>query len=623
MLHTIKKTDYESKGGLKNILKENLFFLAKDVFFYITLITLLLKSIFFVLLINSDKAIKLNPAWAFYGDPHILVYVCFIAVFLSFSFLFRKRAHVWYLIIFNILFTMLLVSDLWYYRGFNSFITLHVFDQATNLDNLSSDIVSMMRGIDILFFIDIFVLIPLALIFKKAYKNHRRFPLLFITISLISVAYIWFAHYKIDIVEKGQKTILFRICWTPNQTMANLSPIGYHIYDGYNFWLDNKPFEMSEKDKTEINNWFNAKKENLPDNGYKGLFKDKNLIVLQVESLENFVINQKINNQEITPNINKLLKNSLYFSNYHEQVYNGTSSDADLMTNTSIYPIRRGSTFFRFPNNSYNSLPKLLEKDGYSTTAIHPDKGSYWNWQPALTSIGFQKTIDSSHFNMDETIGLGLSDGSYLKQVEPIIASQKQPFYDFLVTLTSHGPFDLPKQYRELKLDPKLEDTKMGGYLQSIHYVDKHIGLLIDKLEKEGTLDNTVLVIYGDHTGIHKYYDDEVSKITPQESWWNDNNWRIPLIMYSKNLSNQEIKTIGGQVDLFPTLSYLMGINPSDYESTAIGRNLLNTKKNFAVLASGKYIGDKTSDQEEQDAIKGIDIADKIIRSNYFKNYSK
>lgn len=529
----------------------------------------------------------------------------------------------WYLIIFNILITVLIVGDLWYYRGFNSFLSLHVLDQATNLDNLSSDIVSMMRPIDLIFIIDLFIMTPIMIKFKDAYKKQRRRPLLFLTFTVLSVGIIALSHYKIDLVEKGQKTILFRICWTPNQTMANLSPIGYHIYDSYNYWLDNKPFNLADEDKKDIEKWFKDKKENLPDNKYSGMFKGKNLIVLQVESLENFVINQKINNQEITPNLNKLLKNSLYFSDYHEQVYNGTSSDADLMTNTSVYPIRRGSTFFRYPNNSYNSLPKLLEKQGYSTVGIHPDKGSYWNWMPALNSIGFQKTIDSTHFNMDETIGLGLSDGSYLRQVEPVIKEQKQPFYSFLVTLTSHGPFDLPKQYRELKLDEKLDETKMGGYLQSVNYVDKQIGILIDKLDRDGILDNTVLVIYGDHTGIHKYYEDEVAKITPQEDWWKGNNWRIPLIVYQKNAAGEEIKTIGGQVDLMPTIASLMGVNSEEFEDTAMGRNLLNTKKNFTVLASGEYIGEKVSEDDTQHAVKGIEIADKIIRSNYFKNYKK
>ncbi len=105
--------------------------------------------------------------------------------------------------------------------------------------------------------------------------------------------------------------------------------------------------------------------------------KGKNLIYIQVESLENFVIGKTVNGKEITPNLNKLVQKSLYFPNTFEQVNEGTSSDADLMVNTSMLPLRQGSTFFRYPNTNYNSLPNLLEGEGYATSAIHPDKGSF------------------------------------------------------------------------------------------------------------------------------------------------------------------------------------------------------------------------------------------------------
>jgi phosphoglycerol transferase MdoB-like AlkP superfamily enzyme len=579
----------------------------------------LIKSLLFLGVIATEKATSIDFTRAFFGEPHLIVYTCFILIFLSFSFLFKGKAQLVVMAIFNLAFTLLLIADLWYYRGFNNFVTAHNLKMTGNLDNLLSDVLSMMRPIDFLFIIDLFLLFFMCIKLKGMYSKKKRSISAFFGIILLSISYISIIHYKVDIFEKGQNTILFRICWTPNQTMANLSPIGYHIYDVYNYWSESKPYHLSSNERTEIEQWYKDKKETLEPNQYKGMLKGKNLIVIQVESLENFVVNQKIEDQEISPNINKLLKNSLYFKNYHEQVYNGTSSDADLLTNTSVYPVRRGSTFFRYPYNTYNSLPNLLEKQGYATTAIHPDKGSYWNWQPALKSIGFQNTIDSASFNMDETIGLGLSDGSYLKQVEPIIKSQKAPFYTFLVTLTSHGPFDLPEEYRELKLQQELDKSKMGGYFQSIHYVDKHIGILMDNLDRSGMLDNSVVVIYGDHTGVHKYYEDEVAKLSKQEDWWKGNNCRIPLIIYDKSLSGEEISTIGGQVDLLPTLAYLMGIEDSDYNSTAMGRNLLNTKKNYTVLSNGEFIGEAATDKEKEDAIKGLELADKIIRSDYFK----
>lgn len=95
------------------------------------------------------------------------------------------------------------------------------------------------------------------------------------------------------------------------------------------YFTNSKLYTLSYQDKEEIKEWYDKNIENLPDNQYAGMVKGKNLLVIQVESLENFVINQKIQGQEITPNLNRLLKNSLYFDNYHENVNNGISPDSD------------------------------------------------------------------------------------------------------------------------------------------------------------------------------------------------------------------------------------------------------------------------------------------------------
>ena len=621
--------DFKTK--FSNILKLSFEKVKSNKLFIFTTLILLLKSILFLGIVASKGASSINMSEAFFNTNDYSVYIFFIIPFVAIYFLFKGSAKAWYLVILNLVFSILVTFDLWYYRGFASFLSPYLLKTTTNLDGLSGDIMSMSRPIDILFFIDIAVILFFLFRIKGAYKKKARRPLAFVILLILSVSFISLIHYKDDELEKGANKIVFRICWTPNQTMANLAPIGYHLYDTYTYFQENSTLKLSDANKKEISDWFKENQENLPDNKYKGMFKGKNLIYIQVESLENFVLNQKVDGQEITPNINKLLKNSLYFSDYHEEVYNGTSSDSDLMSNTSVYPVRTGSTFFRFPSNTYNSMPKLLEQEGYNTLALHPDKGSYWNWMPALKSIGFQQTFDTASFKQDEFIGLGLSDGTFLSQVAQILAKQKTPFYSFMVTLTSHGPFDLPKKYRELKLTNDLDKSKLGGYFQAIHYTDKQIGLFMDSLKANNLLDNSVIVLYGDHTGVHKYYDDEIQELTPHESWWDNNNKRIPLIVYQDKLQQpEEIKTIGGQVDNMPTLLYLMGVDENKYKDTVMGKNLLKTNRNFTVHADGSIV-DKPSNpadkvtsapptQEQIDhARKGIlKIADEVIRSNYF-----
>ncbi|MCX7922653.1 MAG: LTA synthase family protein [Clostridia bacterium] len=598
---------------LKNIL-------IKYALWYYTLLAVLLKSIAFLglTLDPAHSSIFFNKAYSIAYDK-ISFYLGFILIFLSFAFLFKKRFRLWYLIIFNLLASTVLLIDLWYFRGFSTIPTLHVLQQSSNLDNMSGSILAMVYPVDLVFIFDIVVMTIVSLIGKKINRDTPRNIIMFASFLIISLCMILYIPTMNILSGKNVwKSVVYM--YDSTVTSYNMSPIGYHIYSVYTFWKDSQTLELTPSGKEEISNWFEAKKENLPDNKYKGLFTGKNLIVIQVESLEAFVINKKIQGQEITPNLNKLLENSIYFSDFYEQVNEGNSSDAEFLANTSVYPLRQGSVFFRYPTNTYNkSLPNLLKSKGYSTLAIHPDDGSFWNWMVTLSSIGFDKCVDFKHFIYDEHIILGLSDGSYFKQVAPMLIKQKQPFYTFMITLTSHTPFDIPYQFRGLSLDKDFNYTTLGGYFQCINYVDRHLGAFIASLKEGGLLDNTVIAIYGDHEGIHKYFPKDVYDITPSESWWLENHKRVPFIIYSSDFKGEEIKTTGGQIDVLPTLSYLMGIDEKEHIHTAMGRNLLNTDKSFAIVKNGDYVGIKNSEEDAKNAVKGLDLADIIIRSNYFK----
>ena len=115
---------------------------------------------------------------------------------------------------------------------------------------------------------------------------------------------------------------------------------------------------------------------------------------------------------------------------------------------------------------------------------------------------------------------MGLSDGAFLGQLAPITLQQKNPFYLFMVTQTTHTPYALPNKYRELTIPESINKTKLGGYFQSLKYTDKQIGIYLSNLDKEGLLDNTVVVIFGDHEGMHKFYPTEIAGVKPSESWW-------------------------------------------------------------------------------------------------------
>jgi lipoteichoic acid synthase len=609
------------KALLARHLSEGVGFLRKDFIFFAFLVLLFLKSYLFVGVANNEGASSFSWTklmYSFDAPPHESVYMAFLLPLLGIAFLLKGKLHFWYLCCLNGILSLLMIGDLMYYRGFGDFISPYIFSQTSNLENLFGSIVSMLRPIDVLFVLDLIVLLPAGKKVSAYYRQIKRSFCIFSFCCLLTVATLSYQHYRLDVRNPANSSLFF-VDWAANQTMTHLSPTGYHLYDFYNYYTKNQAYEPTAGEVQEIAQWLYQNEECLPDNQFKGIFKGKNLLIVQVESLENFVINQKIDGQEITPNLNRLLKNSYYFSNMYEQVKDGNSSDADLMINTSVYPVTMGATFFRFPLNTYNSLPNLLEKKGYTSTAIDPEKGSYWNWLQALTAIGFDQTVDESYFKQDEKIGMGISDGSYFTQVAPLLAGKKQPFYTFMITLTSHSPFELPEQYQSLTLADPVKNTKLGGYFQCIHYTDREIGHFLEKLEQSHLLDNTVVAIYGDHTGVHKFYNDEVQQIDPGEMWWLDSSKRVPFLIYCKDLKGQKFTVTGGQIDIMPSLAYLFDLDPS-YKKTALGRNLFNTKKNFAVLASREFVGTAADDSEKTFLVKGIDISELIIRSNYYKH---
>ena len=585
-----------------------------DIFWLYTVFALLTKSIMLLglTLDQLHTTVLFTDAWRV-AYKHFAFYLGFVMLPLAFAFLFKKKGRMGFLIIINLIISILYCADLWYFRAFNTMPTMNVLKETPNLNNLSDSIIGMMRPVDLVFVCDFLLLIPFAAFAGKAFGSaRRRFVTFFIALAaaLGLLSYIPLKLYASGVNVKSSLVYMY----DSTVTSRNLSPLGYQMYSVYNSFSEGKTIQLSADEKNEISQWYEENKEDLPDNRYKGMFAGNNLLIIEIESLEKFVVNQKIDGQEITPNINRLLKNSLYFSDVHEQVHEGNTIDAEFIANTSLYPLIQGSTSFLYPYNNYeNTLPKIMKRNGYYTSDIQPDEGSFWNWMILMKSLGFEKCLDHSAFKEDEAFGMGISDESFLKQVEPIIVKQKQPFYTFMITQSSHTPFNLPHRLRELKLPAALDDTYLGGYFQSVHYMDRHLGAFLEGLEKDGILDNTVVVLYGDHEGIHKYFPDSLEDISLEGDWWKDNHKQTPLIIYQPGLKAEEITTTGGEIDILPTVCYLMGIDGEEHEGTAMGRNLLNTGRSFAVLQGG-------DPKQEEHAKKGLTIADKIIRSNYFDN---
>ncbi|MGU8333269.1 LTA synthase family protein [Clostridium perfringens] len=594
-------------------------FLKCNWVFIFLVVVLQVKSMMLLSMLRTPGSASMNFGIMYFTPPAIWAHIAIVTLIASFVYLFKGKGRMWAGIVIDILVTILFIADIWYYRVNGTFLSIRHIIEPGIFNPIGKSLFNF-KPIDLLFLLD-FVILFLVYKFtglkNVKYKSSLKTRLIaFISVFGISAIVIGFGHYYLDIAKKSDK-VLFRIAWAPFQTFSDISPLGYHGYDIY--YYTNKEMTLTDAQKNEIKTWFDENKEDLPDNKYKGMFEGKNLIAIQVESLENFVIGQKVYGQDITPNINKLLKNSLYFDNIKEQNNSGISSDCDLMVNTSILPVRDGSTFFGYPWTEYNTLQDLLNSKGYNTISTHPEVPGNWNWAEAHKSFKADKIWDASQFDQSEVIGLGMSDESYLKQIGDKLKKEKQPFYTFLVTLTSHGPFEVPEDKQYLNLPEDLNENMLGAYFQSVRYTDEAIGKFINQLKEEGLLENTVIMLYGDHCGVHKFYEDDIKDSPLEGDWWKDNEKEIPFMIYNPSIKGETISKEGGQIDFLPTIAYLLGFNRDKFDSTAMGRVLVNTNRNAIILNDGEIVGNPTP-KEKAHLEKSFNIADMVIQGNYFKN---
>jgi len=547
-----------------------------------------------------------------------------LAIYGIFSF-FTLQARKIGLYIVDFCLSVFLLAETLYMSYFHTPLKFFTLYQVTNLNGLGGSVLYLLHPLHILFFLD------LLLLFKPVFMQRHSGPGNIKLAALLLLGGCLFAAAK-----------PVKVVWIDNmpfRTMDALDAVkaygivGHHVIDLYNVITDWQTKELTEQEKKQIQTWFaekNREEKNEGQSPYFGIGKNKNLIFIQVESFQAFVLNQKVNGQEITPFLNRIVKDGMYFSNIYPQTVEGNSSDAELLTQTSLYPVKQGATFFRFPNNTYHSLAKLLREKGYHTFAIHGDEETFWNRNMVYPHLGFEKFYAIDDLKQDDIIGMGLSDKSTFRQSLPILEKADQPFYSLIITLTSHVPFTIPEDEQSLSLPKELENTPIGNYLQSIRYMDESIALFIKGLEESGLLDDSLIVIYGDHDGLFQKDKGEVEKWLKREI--SDEEWvrsfmQIPFIIYHPGMEPKVIDTIGGQIDILPTVADLMGI---EKEKTyyMMGKNLFLQEDGKAVIPKGDYADegilitrDKITPLPEN--YPDLTVADLVIRSDYFKDKKK
>ena len=338
------------------------------------------------------------------------------------------------------------------------------------------------------------------------------------------------------------------------------------------------------------------------DDGYTGLAAGRNVITIQAEALQNFVIGLSYNGQVITPNLNALVaQDTLYFENHYYQIGGGNTADAEFAVNNSLYAPDAEAAYSKYADNDFYPMATLLKDNGWtSATAFHGYTGTYWNRNVAYPGQGFDAYLSGSDYYSapDEIAGMGVSDGEFFVRAVDYLKEQDGPFYAFMVTLTSHYAFELPAQYNMLTLKQEHVGTLFGNYLQAVHYFDCAVGMLIDALKNAGLYDNTIITLYGDHFGLpcydwrSKMYMEELLGI---EQYTYEQHFNVPLLMHIPGSGVTETHSVAsGHVDVMPTLLHLLGLK--NEKGIMFGESLLRLETNTVYqqthLARGSFISD-------------------------------
>ena len=316
---------------------------------------------------------------------------------------------------------------------------------------------------------------------------------------------------------------------------------------------------------------------------YRGVAKGKNLILIQTESLNDFVIGAEYNGQELTPNLNAMLEeNTFYFDHFYSTTGVGNTSDAEFAALNGLYPNDERECYRLYVDNTFQGLPWILRGEGYGAYAFHGYVKTFWNRDEAYKTQGFQHFYSQEELEMTEVSGFGLTDKEMFRQAVDILKEQPQPFFSFMITLTNHIPYELDASLATLELKEADEDTTFGGYLQTVRYTDEAFGELIQYLKDAGLYEDTMIVIYGDHQGMNMETPSVKSRMSAflGKEYNFDEMLNVPLLIHIPGLGETEtVDTVGGQVDILPTIANLMDVDIG--QPFVFGQDLLNAEEGF------------------------------------------
>ena len=590
----------------------------------------------------------------------ILADITILVVTGAFGYLFKPKNRFLYYLALDMFFTLICMINSIYYTFYTSFASVSMLSLTQYITSVGDAVVeNVLQLKDLIYLLGpIILFIVNSRLKKKNYykkievkSERKKKTLKTLTAGAILAVLFTVTLTSLDITRFAKQ-------WNREYIVMRF---GIYIYQFNDVFTSLQPKINSlfgyDKAMKEFKEYYDDTKKQ-ESNNYTNIFEGKNVLVIHAESMQNNLLDLEFNGQEVVPNLKKIASEGMYFSNFYSQVSVGTSSDSELTFTTSLMPTQSGTAFVSYFDREYNAIPKLMNEKGYYTFSMHANNADFWNRRSMYESLGYQKFYSKENYEVtkENTVGLGLSDKEFFKQSIPKlkkINDNNEKWYGLMIMLSNHTPFSDVTKYGEFDVSiketitkedgsqeevtyPYMEGTKLGNYFKSAHYADEALGQLFDELDSSGLLDDTVVVIYGDHDArlskseynymynynkeTNEIYDKDDPNYKEYDSYQYELGRKVPFIIWTKDMAgtdlNMEIKDVMGMYDVMPTLGNMLGF----YNKYQLGHDIFDIKdQNIVVFPTGNWVTNKVyynSQKQEYLSLDGSAISEDEITKN-------
>ena len=634
--------------------------IRKNVVEYIITNRLFISYVIFALI--GTMLVRKFTIGTFFSFKPFITDLGIVLIVGGFGYFIKPKNQFKYYFIWLIIFTLINIISSIYYTFYTSFASFSELVTVCQAETVTGSIFEKLRFVDLMY---VFFPIIFYLIHKK----------------LLSSSY----YYFIDKIEKGKKMLVTTVLvgalclaysfgvatgvdysrltkqWNRIYIVERFGILLYQFNDLIQFLTIQTSSLFGYDDALiEFNEYFDAK-EKTAENEYTGILQGKNIVFVHMESMQTFLMDLEFNGAEVTPNLNRLASEGMFFSNFYPQVSVGTSSDTEFTLLTGLMPAASGAVFTNYYDREYFTIPKYLSNIGYYTFSMHGNLSSMWNRDRVHPLLGYEGMYfeESYTYTDEDVINLGINDRLFFEQVIPIMENIETTYENYMgtiITLSNHSPFSIGSKYSTLDLtshystvDPLtgevtehavdyLSDSSVGEYIKSVNYSDMALGDFLNYINESDAFDNTVFVFYGDHdaklsrseinflynlnpeTG--EVYEEGDPNYVEYDYYAHELNKNTPLIIWTKDPElrstfSGEVDYVTGMYNVAATILNMYGL----YNKYTMGADIFSVKDdNLVVYPNGNVLTNKVYYNNSTGEYKVLN--NETLEEDYISNIS-